>query len=232
MWADAINDIREAYPDIRWALYDELTGKDEGDRHRIEIVHESLLRAWPRLVRWQAQDEEGAVLRDQLKQAAHLWDEKNRTPDLLWSGTAFREYELWRERYPGKLTALEEDFSSSMVERARRRRRIRRLVATSVVAAAVVVAAVVVAHCSAFGGRCPAEAPPLLDDDVFWLAATGATLALVPAALLVPRFTRRTASSVAAALMAAGWSGWLPGSPSSVDRPSSAGGAVVHLHAL
>ena len=26
--------------------------------HGIEIVHESLLRAWPRLVRWQTQDEE------------------------------------------------------------------------------------------------------------------------------------------------------------------------------
>ena len=46
--------------------------------YRVEVVHESLLRAWPRLVRWQAQDEEGAVLRDQLKQAAHLWEEKAR----------------------------------------------------------------------------------------------------------------------------------------------------------
>ena len=71
-------------------------------------------------MRWQAQDEEGALLRDQLKQAAHLWDEKGRTADLLWSGTAFREYELWRERYPGALTALEEDFARAMAERARR----------------------------------------------------------------------------------------------------------------
>ena len=73
--------------------------------HRIEIVHESLLRSWLRLVRWQAQDAEGSLLRDQLKQAAHLWDEKGRPADLLWSGTSFREYALWRERYPGKLTA-------------------------------------------------------------------------------------------------------------------------------
>jgi WD40 repeat protein len=110
--------------------------------HRIEIVHESLLTAWPRLVRWQTQDEDSAQLRDQLKQAAHLWDEKGRTPDLLWSGTAYQEYELWRERYPGKLTAIEEDFSHSMVERARRRRRLRRLVTASVVGVAVVVASV------------------------------------------------------------------------------------------
>ena len=40
--------------------------------------------------------------------------------DLLWTGTSFREYELWRERYPGALTALEEDFARAMTDRARR----------------------------------------------------------------------------------------------------------------
>ena len=95
-------------------------------RHRIEIVHESLLRSWLRLVRWQAQDAEGSLLRDQLKQAAHLWDEKGRPADLLWSGTSFREYALWRERYPGKLTAVEEAFARAMTDRALRRRRLRR----------------------------------------------------------------------------------------------------------
>jgi WD40 repeat protein len=112
-------------------------------RHRIEIVHESLLRAWPRLVRWQAQDEEGAVLRDQLKQAAHLWEEKSRSPDLLWSGDAFQEFELWRHRYPGKLTALEEKFAESMVHRARRRKRLRQIVMVSVVVGLSAVAAVI-----------------------------------------------------------------------------------------
>jgi WD40 repeat protein len=111
-------------------------------RQRVEIVHESLVKAWPRLVRWQAQDEEGAVLRDQLKQAAHLWEEKGRTSDLLWTGTAFQEYVLWRDRYAGALTGLEEDFARAMAERAQRQRRFRRLVAGAVVSAAVVVAIV------------------------------------------------------------------------------------------
>ena len=93
-------------------------GRASRAAHRVEVVHESLLKAWPRLVRWQAQDEEGAVLRDQLKQAAHLWEEKGRTNDLLWTGTAFQEFELWRERYAGALTALEEEFA----RRWRRRR--------------------------------------------------------------------------------------------------------------
>ena len=82
------------------------------------------------------------MLRDQLKQAAHLWEEKGRTSDLLWTGTAFQEYVLWRGRYAGALTALEEDFAKAMAERAQRERRVRRLVAGSVVTAALVVAAV------------------------------------------------------------------------------------------
>ncbi len=108
--------------DARLVTSYEVEGKeDEPSHHRIEVVHESLLEglAAPRALAGAGRGGR-AVLRDQLKQAAHLWEEKGRTPDLLWSGTAFREYELWRERYPGKLTALEEDFSRSMVERARR----------------------------------------------------------------------------------------------------------------
>jgi len=75
----------------RRAAGDELRGRGQGGRAEpppgrggARVAPE----AWPRLVRWQAQDEEGALLRDQLKQAAHLWQEKSRSPDLLWSGTS------------------------------------------------------------------------------------------------------------------------------------------------
>ncbi|MGD8897009.1 MAG: protein kinase, partial [Acidobacteriota bacterium] len=146
--------------DARLLTSYEVEGKEgEPSHHRIEVVHESLLKAWPRLVRWQAQDEEGALLRDQLKQAAHLWEEKGRTPDLLWSGTAFREFELWRERYPGTLTALEEDFSHSMVERARRRRRRQRgAVAAVIVILAGVAGAIAVSRQQAARARDDARA--------------------------------------------------------------------------
>ena len=104
-------------------------------RRRLEIVHESLLTHWPRLVRWRAQDEEGAVLRDQLRQAAELWQQHGRAGDFLWTGTGFREFQLWRERYPGGLTALEEAFASAMTSLAQRRRRRRRLALAAVIAA-------------------------------------------------------------------------------------------------
>jgi WD40 repeat protein len=139
----AAEEVLRELVDARLLTSYEVAGAEgQPSHHRVEIVHESLLKAWPRLVRWQALDEEGAVLRDQLRQAANLWEEKGRTSDLLWTGTTYREYQLWRERYPGPLTALEEDFARTMAERAKRRRRLRRLVASSVVAAALIVAAV------------------------------------------------------------------------------------------
>ena len=87
--------------------------ESENEDQRIEIVHESLLTNWPRLVRWQSQDSEGAKLRDELRQAARTWDQHERSDDLLWTGTAFKEYEVWRERYPGGLTDLEEAFGEA-----------------------------------------------------------------------------------------------------------------------
>jgi eukaryotic-like serine/threonine-protein kinase len=139
----AAEEVLGALIDARLLTSYEVEGAEgQPSLHRVEIVHESLVKAWPRLVRWQAQDEEGAVLRDQLKQAAHLWGEKGRTSHLLWTGTAFQEYLLWRGRYAGALTALEEDFARAMAERAQRQRWFRRLVAGSVVAAALVVAIV------------------------------------------------------------------------------------------
>jgi WD40 repeat protein len=109
-----------------------LTSFDVGRRgsaeatQRVEVIHESLLTAWPRLVRWRAQDAEGASLRDQLRQAARAWHERGRPEDLLWSGTSYREFALWRERYPGGLTAGEQAFADAMARHARRRRRRRR----------------------------------------------------------------------------------------------------------
>ncbi len=111
-------------------------------QHRVEIVHESLLSAWPRLVRWQTQDADGAQLRDQLRQAAHLWEERGRADDLLWTGSSYLDYRVWRGRYPGKLSALEEDFAGSMKARAERARRRRRTAFGSVGVALLAVACV------------------------------------------------------------------------------------------
>jgi len=112
--------------DARLLTSFEVEAPDGSHRHRIEIVHESLLTVWPRLVRWRTEDEGSAQLRDQLRQAAHLWEEKGKPEDLLWTGTSYQEYQVWRSRYPGGLSEVEETFARAMVELAGRRRRRRR----------------------------------------------------------------------------------------------------------
>ncbi len=59
--------------------------KEEKSRHRIEIIHESLLSAWPRLLRWQTQDADCAQLRDQLEGKLAV------SPDGRWLASAGRD---------------------------------------------------------------------------------------------------------------------------------------------
>jgi serine/threonine protein kinase/WD40 repeat protein len=129
--------------DARLLTSYEMKDEDGKARRRIEIVHESLLKAWPRLVRWQTQDADSAQLRDQLRQAAQLWEQKGRTDDLLWTGTAYREFELWRERYPGGLSRSETSFAAAMAARETLRKRRRRFAFASSFLALLVVLAVV-----------------------------------------------------------------------------------------
>lgn len=110
-------------------------------RHQdIEIIHESLLAAWPRLVRWRTQEADGVQLRDQLRQAARLWHDRGQPHDLLWSGTAYRDFTLWRERYEAPLTASEDAFAAAMHQRAARQRRQRQAVVAGLVGTAAAVA--------------------------------------------------------------------------------------------
>jgi WD40 repeat protein len=121
----------------------EIQEEDREATRRVEIVHESLLAGWPRLVRWQTQDADAAQLRDQLRHAARTWQEHERSDDLLWTGSAYREFASWRERYPGGLSEVEEAFADALTRHAGRRRRRRRFaVAASFVALLAVLAVI------------------------------------------------------------------------------------------
>ena len=134
-----------ALVDARLLTSFEVTAGEEEEKgqHRVEIIHESLLKAWPRLVRWQTQDEEGAQLRDELRQAAQLWEQHGRSADRLWTGTPVKEFQLWRERYSGGLTNTEQDFAQAMVQQAERRRKRKRFAIAATIGALVGVVALV-----------------------------------------------------------------------------------------
>lgn len=67
----------------------------------------------------------------------------------------------------------------------------------------LVLIAFAIGDCSAFGGTCPSEPPPLFEDDTFGTAAAGAALAVgVPVFLRAP--SRRRLVVAAAVAIAAG----------------------------
>lgn len=124
--------------------FDEPSAGDDSSTtiRRVEIVHESLLRAWPRHVRWQIQDADAAQLRDQLRQAVSLWEARGRPDDLLWSGSSYREFRVWRERYQGRLSANELAFVDATEQLAGGRLRRRRVIVALAVIIAVAVGGV------------------------------------------------------------------------------------------
>ena len=140
---DSAKEVLHRLIDARLLTSYEVREDGRDPTRRVEIIHESLLANWPRLVRWQTQDVDGAQLRDEMRQASRAWDEHGRSEDRLWTGTAFREFRLWRERYPGRLTELEEAFAIAMTTLATRRKRRRRLAAAVGTAVLLIVLAVV-----------------------------------------------------------------------------------------
>ena len=139
---ESAREVLRALVDARLLTSYELRREEGEPTRQVEVIHESLISHWPRLQRWQTQDADAAQLRDQLRQAARTWAEHGRTDDMLWTGSAYREFAVWREHYPGGLTELEEAFASAMTLLATRRRRQRRTAAACALTLAIAVAAV------------------------------------------------------------------------------------------
>ncbi len=99
-------------------------GADGDDR--VEIIHEALLLSWPRLVQWQRENAELARMRDNLRAAARQWQEQKRPRGMLWRDEVLTEYRLWRPKYPGALTQVEQAFAAASVNEFERGQRIRR----------------------------------------------------------------------------------------------------------
>jgi WD40 repeat protein/transcriptional regulator with XRE-family HTH domain len=123
----------------------------------VEITHEALLSAWPRLRFWLDADRAGLRLHRQLTEAANTWRDMNRDPTLLLSGTRLDAAAEWMadEDHRGEANQLERDFveasgTNAAAEQNRERRRTRRL---RRLLAAVGVLAVVAAGLAAYALR-------------------------------------------------------------------------------
>jgi hypothetical protein len=76
----------------------------------IEIAHEALIRAWPRLAEWLAADRDGLRVHRQLTEAARTWDCLDRDPGALYRGLRLANAQDWDARRRTELTPTEREF--------------------------------------------------------------------------------------------------------------------------
>ncbi len=68
------------------------------DSDAVEITHEALLRAWPRLRGWIGADRAGLLVHQQLAEAAAEWVREGRDAGLLYRGTRLAAAREWADR--------------------------------------------------------------------------------------------------------------------------------------
>ncbi|WP_210573245.1 helix-turn-helix domain-containing protein [Streptomyces sp. GESEQ-4] len=95
------------------------------DEDTVDLAHEALLTAWPRLRGWIEEDRERLRAHRRLTEAAQAWDDLGRDPGAVYRGARLDTAdELFTA--PGSLTSLEGSFLAASREArtgARRRRR-------------------------------------------------------------------------------------------------------------
>ncbi|MGW0549021.1 nSTAND1 domain-containing NTPase, partial [Streptomyces altiplanensis] len=82
------------------------------DSDAVEITHEALLRAWPRLRGWIGADRAGLLVHQQLAEAAAEWVREGRDAGLLYRGTRLAAAREWADRTGrrAELTGQEAEF--------------------------------------------------------------------------------------------------------------------------
>ncbi len=122
---DGVSDTRrrvprnELYPvdveaDTVDRVIDKLSGKDArlivAGEEGVEVTHESLLQEWDTLRGWLESNRDAQRLRQQITEAAQLWQQDGRSGDDLYKGARLELAEQWRQAHPSTLTGLEQAF--------------------------------------------------------------------------------------------------------------------------
>ena len=126
------------------------------DGDTVEIAHEALALAWPRLRSWLDDDVEGLRIMRHLAVAADSWEELGRPPGELYRGPRQAKAEQWRTGSTPTLTPTERDFldeSAALAEaearateaQVRRERRSNQRLRAGLAAVAVLLAVAIVA---------------------------------------------------------------------------------------
>ena len=145
------------------------------DGETLEVAHESLAVAWPRLRGWLDDDVDGLRIMRHLTVAAATWDELGRPESELYRGVRLARAVEWRDRSQPTLTPVEGDFLAASAtladrelhaaeEQARRDRRSNQRLRAALAATAAVLAGAIVAGLAAFTSAERASSTALRSD--------------------------------------------------------------------
>ncbi|MFG2547416.1 hypothetical protein ACGFOM_33825 [Streptomyces sp. NPDC048594] len=109
------------------------------DAEAVEITHEALLHAWPRLRDWIDEDRAGNLLRQRLEEDGRAWEESDRDTSLLYRGSRLEQARGWADSAGGTfLTRSALDFLAAASRLRRRTVLIRRAAVSALVVLALV----------------------------------------------------------------------------------------------
>jgi WD40 repeat protein len=94
-----------------------------------EVAHEALIREWPTLRQWLAEDRENLRLQRHMTEAAQEWARMDRDEGGLYRGARLAQAREWAGAHAGELNALEREFldaSQALAEREAVEREARR----------------------------------------------------------------------------------------------------------
>ncbi|HKN98658.1 MAG TPA: hypothetical protein VJX10_16180 [Pseudonocardiaceae bacterium] len=108
------------------------------ERDTVTIAHEALITAWPRLREWIEHDRSGNLVRQDLEDAAAVWDRTERDPALLYGESRLDVADRWAAEHAPELSGTAKAYLTAARHRHRRGRRLRRATIAGVLALALV----------------------------------------------------------------------------------------------
>jgi WD40 repeat protein len=98
------------------------------EQDTVEITHEALLRAWPRLRQWIDIDRGGNLIRQELEDAAAVWDRNRSDTAVLYRGSRLEAARTWAafRSIEGDLSPAASAFLVASTQQKRRAARLRR----------------------------------------------------------------------------------------------------------
>ncbi|GAA2456810.1 nSTAND1 domain-containing NTPase [Streptomyces lavendulocolor] len=108
------------------------------DEDTVVMTHEVLIRAWPRLRDWIEHDRSGNLVRQDLEEAATLWERAGREAAALYRGNRLEAALAWAETHRPELSAAARAFLAAARHHQRRGQWLRRAAVATITALAVI----------------------------------------------------------------------------------------------